>query len=155
MIPLFEIVPGALWPLLPPGIHDATLPEVYDRYAINEKRINLFNGFERAIENIFGAGCLQVYLDGSFVTGKPFPGDYDALWDRRFVDPDMLDPVFLDFSKGTTDQKVKYLGEFFPASAVEARSGHSFMHFFQIDKMSGARKGIIRIINDKIKGGSL
>jgi hypothetical protein len=155
MIPSFIIVSGALWPILPPGVHDATMDEVYRRYAINEKRRQLFDGFNRAADNIFGAGSPQIYLDGSYVTAKPEPGDYDALWDRRFVDPFMLDPLFLQLVHGTGGQKAKYLGEFFPSAAVEAKSGKPFMEFFRTDRLTGAGKGIIRIINYLNKGGSL
>jgi hypothetical protein len=155
MIPSFVIVPGALWPLLPPGIHDASMEEVYKRYAINNLRQVLFGGFKNAVENIFTAGCPQVFLDGSYVTAKPEPGDYDALWDRRFVDPAQLDPIFLDFTHGTIHQKAKYLGEFFPASATERATRRSFMDFFQKDRLTGAQKGIIRITNYLKGGGSI
>lgn len=154
MIPSFIIVSGALWPLLPPGIHDASLDEIRIRYAINDKRRLLFGGFEKASENIFKAGSPQIFLDGSFVSAKPEPDDFDALWDRRFVDPAVLDPVFLDFTHGTIYQKEKYLGEFFPASALEASSKKSFLEFFQRDWVSGAGKGIIRLTN-YLKGGSI
>ena len=155
MIPSFVIVPGALWPLLPPGVHDATLEELRIRYAINDKRKMLFGGFEKAAENIFSAGCPQIFLDGSFVSAKPEPDDYDALWDRRFVDPELIDPVFLDFTHGTVYQKSKYLGEFFPASATEASTRKSFMDFFQLDWVSGTGKGIIRLTNYLKGGGSI
>src|ERR1043165_9859529 len=121
MIPSFIIIPGALWPLLPAGVYDATMDEVYLRYAINEKRRELFEGFSRAADNIFRAGSPQIYLDGSYVTAKPDPKDYDALWDRRFVDPALLDPLFIQLRMGTAAQKAKYLGKFFPSAAVEVR----------------------------------
>ena len=34
-----------------------------------------------------GAGVEVLYLNGSFVTAKPDPGDYDACWDM--ADPDV------------------------------------------------------------------
>jgi hypothetical protein len=155
MIPAFIVAPGALWPILPNGIHDATLDEIYKRYAINKKRQDLFDGFKIATENLFNSGCPQIFLDGSYVTAKPEPSDYDALWDRRFVDPLLIDPIFLDFTGGTIFQKAKYLGEFFPASAIEGLTRRSFMDFFQTDKLTGARKGIIRITNYLKRGGSI
>ena len=155
MIPNFIIVPGALWPLLPPGIHDASVEEVYKRYATNDRRRELFRGFKSAIENFFNSGCPQVFLDGSYVTAKPEPNDYDALWDRRHVDPTKLDPVFLDFTHGTKFQKAKYKGEFFPVSGIERSSRRSFMEFFQIDRLTGTQKGIVRIANNLKGGGSI
>ena len=153
MIPSFIIVPGALWPILPAGVFDASIYEVEQRFAINEKRKILFGGLKCALDNLFISGCPQVFLDGSYVTAKPDPNDYDALWDRRFVDPSMLDPVFLDFTYGTDPQKAKYLGEFFPVSAIEGGSRRSFWEFFQLEKQTGSPKGIIRISN-YLKGGS-
>jgi len=153
MIPSFVIVPGALWPLLPPGIHDATWDDLLARYSSTTKRQDLFKGLESALSNLFGSGCTQIFLDGSFVTAKPYPGDYEVAWDPRYVDPDLLDPVFLDFSNGTIYQKQKYFGEFFPSTATEALSGKTFLDFFQTDRDSGKKKGIIRLQNYLKKGG--
>ena len=36
----------------------------------------------------------RVYLDGSFVSAKLIPGDFDACWDEDGVDFDSIDPVF-------------------------------------------------------------
>jgi hypothetical protein len=85
-----------------------------------------------------------VYLDGSFVTGKPEPGDFDVCWDPTGVDPSRLDPVLLDFSDGRKAQQEKYCGEFFPSSA-RADGRLTFVDFFQVDKLSGEAKGIARI----------
>ena len=43
------------------------------------------------------AGCRRAYVDGSFVTAKEVPGDFDGCWEAEDVDPDALDPVLLDF----------------------------------------------------------
>lgn len=146
MIPDFMIVPGALWPLLPPGIHDATIDEVFKRYAINPKRHSLFIGLSRALKNLYESGCKQVFLDGSYITAKPLPNDYEVVWDPRFVNPNLLDPILWDLSQGTNRQKVKYLGEFFPSVYTEANTMKPFLNFFQTDKETGKEKGIIRII---------
>ncbi len=147
MIPSFVITPNAQWPILPAGVFDASIEEIEIRFATTDKRRSLFVGLNNALNNFFLAGCQQIFLDGSFVTAKPEPSDYDALWDPRFVNPTLLDPVFLDLAKGTGSQKTKYLGEFFPVTAFEGASRRSFFEFFQIEKHSGSPKGIIRIIN--------
>jgi len=77
------------------------------------------------------------------VTVKNDPGDYDACWDFEGVDLESLDPVFLDFSNSRMAQKQKYLGEFFPAQMPEGTTGRLFLDFFQTDKESGKRKGIV------------
>jgi hypothetical protein len=89
------------------------------------------------------AGCRQVWLDGSFVTSKDEPADFDACWDLEDVDLDRLDPVLLNLSAGRRAQKARCGGEFFP-NVVEAGSGLVFADFFQNDRDTG-RKGIVVI----------
>jgi hypothetical protein len=79
---------------LPPGIHVAARKEVRDRLAFNPWRRKLLDGFESACKLLRRAGCSLVYLDGSFVTRKERPGDFDACWDIQGVDEDALDPIF-------------------------------------------------------------
>jgi hypothetical protein len=88
-----------------------------------------------------------LYLDGSLVTAKDYPGDYDACWDPVGVRIAELDPVFRDFSNLRAAQKAKYFGGFFPSTArAEATSPFRiFLNFFQLDKDSGVKKGIIGI----------
>ena len=102
-------------------------------------------GFRAAVENMKDAGCQTVYLNGSFVTNKAHPNDYDACWDEAGVDPTVLDSVLLTFDAGRAAQKAKYLGELFPASITADAEGLSFLEFFQTDKETGLAKGIIAI----------
>ena len=83
-------------------------------------------------------------LEGKTVTGKPKPEDYDGCWEPNNVNSTLLDPVFLDFSNGRRNQKIKYLGEMFP-SGIEKNSGKPFIEFFQIEKFTGEAKGILAI----------
>lgn len=71
----------------------------------------------------------------------------------NFVDPNLLDPIFFDFSNARFNQKQKYLGEYFPASITEAITRKPFLVFFQTDKYTGKQKGIIRLTNHLNKGG--
>ncbi len=153
MIPDYISLPGSPWPLLPPGIHDSTLTEVYERYAINQARLHLFEGLLKGLDNLFQSGCPQVFLDGSYVTAKLIPNDYEICWDIEDVDPDLLDPVFFDFNDGRANQKKKFLGEYFPAMLIEGVSGKPFLDFFQTDRDTGKKKGIVRLTNHLKKGG--
>ena len=101
------------------------------------------NGLEQALRSFAGAGCRTVLLDGSFVSVKALPQDYDAAWEPAGVDPMRLDPVLLDFSRKRAAMKLKYGGEFFPATALAA-AGVLYRDFFQKDK-NGVPKGIIEI----------
>ena len=132
--------------LLPPGEHPATWGEFSGRFGLNPRRLSLLVGLAAALVPLRTAGCRIVYLDGSFVTNKDLPGDYDAAWDPTGVDLGMLtlvEPLFFDFNNQRAAQKAKYLGEFFPATVPADAVGTTFYEFFQIDKNTGNRKGIV------------
>lgn len=128
---------------LPPGIHKASWGELVSKYGGNEWRKLLLEGLKAALMNLKNAGCRTVYVDGSFVTGKEIPGDFDALWETEGVDPYKLDPVLLTFDAERSTQKAKYRGEMFPLGYMPDGYGFYMLGFFQIDKETGQRKGII------------
>jgi len=125
---------------LPPGIHVATIAEVTVAFGSNPHRQRLLAGLERALDALRVAGCRAIHLDGSFVTDKPLPNDYDLCWEVAGVDPALLDPALLD----RRVQKMKFLGDILP-NVTEAGSGLIFVEFFQVNKLTGAPKGIVRI----------
>jgi hypothetical protein len=132
--------------LLPAGEHAATWDEVTTHLAWNAHRQRLLGGLQAALVPLRTAGCRRLYLDGSFATNKELPSDYDAAWDPSGVDLTLLlrlEPVFFDFSSMRAAQKTKYLGEFFPSTAVADAVGTRFWQFFQIDKNTGSPKGIV------------
>lgn len=47
------------------------------------RREQLLIGLLTAIRLLKLARCRTVYVDGSFVTAKPAPGDFDACWDIK------------------------------------------------------------------------
>jgi hypothetical protein len=145
MIPHLTSLPGAPWDVLPAGIHIATFSEVEVTFAINAVRRELFAELLDAAISLRGVGCVKLYLDGSFVTGKPIPGDYDACWDSVGVDLKKLDPVFRDFSNKRQAQKAKFKGEFFPSTMKNAPT-QPFVDFFQVDRFTGLSKGILLIL---------
>ena len=145
MIPDFINLPGVPWLVLPAGIHHASLTAVADRFGTNVRRRRLYCGLVRASRNLAQAGCRRLFLDGSFVTAKPWPGDYDACWDPCGVDRRLMDPVFSNFAERRAAQKAKYNGEFFPSEDQADPAGRNFVCFFQIEKFSGLRKGIVLI----------
>jgi hypothetical protein len=133
---------GSLWRTLPPGLHEASLDEVELVFVTDDYRRGLFDGLKSACSDLRSAGCTVLYLDGSYVTEKPNPGDFDACWDPTGVNPTLLDPVFLDFTDQRKGQKQKYGGEFFPASWL-ADGTCTFVDYFQVDKETGSRKGLL------------
>ncbi len=130
---------------LPPGVHWAEWAEFSERYGTNPHRRVLLAGLKRAIEALRVAHCDTVYIDGSFVTSKDFPHDFDACWSFQEVVPELLDPVLLDFDNWRAAQKAKFYGELFPAEATADLSGRRFLEFFQVDKETEEPKGIIAL----------
>ena len=145
MIPALVPLTGSPWDVLPPGVYAATFEEIEARFAYNPRRRELFEGLIGASMSLFGAGCRTVVLHGSYVSGKPIPGDYDACWDPAGMDFGKLDPVFGDFDNGRANQKARFGGEFFPSTMIEADSSRAFIDFFQVDRFTGKQKGILSI----------
>ena len=139
MLPDFDPATG----YLPAGVHPADWGEISSRFGTNSHRARLLDGLGRAVRVLAGAGCRTVLLDGSFVSNKPLPDDYDAAWDPAGVDPGKLDSVLLDMKNKRAAMKVKYGGEFFPATA-HAAPGIRYREFFQADR-NGVVKGVVEI----------
>jgi hypothetical protein len=128
---------------LPPGEHEATWEEVVDRFGSNRRRRQLLDGLGEALTLLAAAGCSKVWINGSFVTDKEEPGDFDVVWDPAGVDLDQIDGVLTDFSDGRRAQKQRFGGELLP-NVVERASGLEFADFFQNERDSG-RKGVVVI----------
>jgi hypothetical protein len=145
MIPVLAPIPGAPWDVLPPGIHAATLAEVATAFATNARRRALYDGLLLACAALHVAGCANLYLDGSYVTAKDEPGDYDACWDPTGMDGAKLDPVFLDFTNKRQAMKDKFGGEFFPANMPNTAT-QTILEFFKVERFTGKEKGILLIV---------
>lgn len=128
--------------LLPPGVHWADWEEVEERFGTNEQRQDLLVGLRAALVALAEVGCRTAYIDGSFVTAKERPNDFDACWDPSGVDLDGLDPVLMDLAHPRTAQKDRYGGELFP-NVAQAGGGSPFLEFFQVDRDTGRPKGIV------------
>jgi hypothetical protein len=146
MIPKFDE-----FGLLPVGIHSCSWKEFKDRFGTNPHRLKLIEGLVKAGEILKQAGCVLIYVDGSFVTNKKFPGDYDACWDLLGVNPTRLDRLMIQFDDLSRKLlKAKYLGDLFPAQIYEGISGKQFVDFFQNDKDTGKLKGIVALKPQKL-----
>lgn len=133
--------------VLPPGIHECSWDEFADRFGNNAHRRALLTGLKRALTVLKAAGCSTIYIDGSFVTEKEFPADFDGCWDRAGVNRatlQRLDPTLLDFSNRRAAQKAKYRGELFLADVAANSAGTLFLNFFQYDR-DGNKKGIVKL----------
>ena len=141
MIPPFNTLGN-----LPTGIYPSSWNEFVTRFGTNEHRKQLLSGLINATQILKKAGCVLIYVDGSFVTDKKFPNDYDACWDIHGVNPNSLDQLMLQFDdKSRALLKMKYFGDLFPAQLPEGKSGKAFIDFFQSDKFTGEMKGIVAL----------
>jgi hypothetical protein len=130
--------------VLPAGVHKASWREVTTRFGTNAHRRWLLEGLYSALTNLRAAGCVKVWVDGSFVTDKAQPGDFDICWDTAGVDPTILDPVLLEVDPPRFAQRVKYRGDILPNPSGPTGM-YTFVDFFQINKLTGDPKGIVEV----------
>lgn len=114
------------------------------RFGYTPWRRHLLDGMLDALRALKAAGCARAYIDGSFVTSKEQPGDFDACWDAEGDDFDRIDERLLTFDRGRATQKAAFGGELFIADARADPQGTLFRDFFQTDR-DGRRKGIVVI----------
>ena len=131
---------------LAPGIHELDWESFLIEFGYNAHRLNLITGLEMAISDLKKVGGKKIFVDGSFVTKKIIPEDYDACWEEDGVDLNKLKndhPLFFDFSNKRANQKAFYKGELMPAGAL-AKLNPVMMYkdFFQLDREDNV-KGII------------
>jgi len=131
---------------LPKGIYVMTIEEFEFKFGYNDYRKKLIEGLKKGMLHLKDCGCKTIFVDGSFVTTKELPGDFDACWDANGVDIAKLKNHYgtiLDFTDERKNQKSMYFGEFFPAQ-VPADGYMLYIHFFQKDKDNNP-KGIVQI----------
>lgn len=128
------------------GIHVMTLEEFEIEFGSNYHRNKIIGGLKIGMAELKDCGCKKIYIDGSFVTKKEYPGDFDACWDESGVDLLRLKSEYgtiINFDNHRKAQKERYFGEFFPMS-FPADEHMLFLYFFQKDR-DGNKKGIVQI----------
>jgi hypothetical protein len=131
---------------LPPGIHWTTWETLVEQFGITPRRRRMIEGLRMAMEQLKNAGCRTIYIDGSFVTNKLSPNDFDACWDRDDTNLNYLRvhaPKLLDFANRDA-QKATYRGEIFLSEQPVSDYGEISLEFFQKDRNQNC-KGIIAI----------
>ena len=153
MIPAFDALTGAL----PPGDHRATLEEIGSRFGFTPRRRWLLKGLRAAVKAFWLAGIDDIFIDGSFCTEKPDPGDVDGYW----VEPDdgvydRIDPYWIDFEmilvphvrKRKWRMWVDHGVEFFIHPAMQARAMVGFPEFFRQDS-DRVPRGVIQVVRSE------
>jgi hypothetical protein len=91
-------------------------------------------------KSLAAAGCNFFLVDGSFVTAKECPADYDACCDFSGIDVKKADLTLF----GTREEiKAEFYGELFPEHYL-ADDEYTFREFFQTDR-DDVPKGVVRL----------
>lgn len=136
---------------LPPGVHDAPLDEIRDRFATNRRRREIFQGLEYVLTELAARGCRVAWIDGSFVTSKLRPRDVDVV----FKPPITYGPHWgILYHTQRDDLRNRHLVDLltsdFSGEITPGLPNTSVIRYFQEDR-DGRAKGIIRI---KLSTGS-
>jgi len=130
---------------LPPGIHHATWDEFIKKFGYNNKRVWLLKGLRLLLDELNEVRCTAVYVDGSFVTKKEIPGDYDLCWKMDGVLIEDLDSALTNYTQaGKEIIEEKYRGDIRGAEFAVRETGKSYLEFFQHDR-DGRSKGIVEL----------
>ena len=78
----------------------------------------LLVGLRLALDELKAAGCRTVYVDGSFVTDKEQPGDFDACWERDHVDLQRVPPSLIAYDVFRPGMQAKYGGRSLPLTPL-------------------------------------
>ncbi|WP_347566341.1 hypothetical protein [Scytonema sp. UIC 10036] len=116
---------------LPPGVHFCDWWSFQERFGYTPKRAKMIQGLEEVMTKLKAAGCCTAYIDGSFVSNKLEPEDFDMCWDRDDVDINYLRknaPLILNFYNSGV-QKAKYKGEIYPSDQPVDESTMSIEFF--------------------------
>ncbi|MFM9266983.1 DUF6932 family protein [Tychonema sp. BBK16] len=131
---------------LPPGVYWAEWEEFKERFGTTPRRSRMIDGLQMAMEQLKAAGCRTIYINGSFVTSKLAPQDFDACWDREDVDMNYLKtqaPRLRNYADRAA-QKAFYRGEIFPSDQPVGSYDITSYELFQRDRERNP-KGIIAI----------
>jgi hypothetical protein len=104
---------------------------------------------------IWAAGIKDIFIDGSFCTEKPDPGDVDGYW----VEPDdgvydRIDPYWIDFELILAPRMRKWRMwadhgvEFFIHPAMQAKPAVGFPEFFRQDR-EGRPRGVVQVVGSE------
>lgn len=134
---------------LPEGIHDCTLEEIgarFGRFQSSDRRVHLFKKLcELFVEERRAGMAIEIFVDGSFTTSKPEPGDIDLVIVLPVdYNPDVdLSPFeYNAISEGRIRRRYR-----FDVFVVRKNSREYFgkTDFYQKNRGSTLRKGLLRV----------
>jgi hypothetical protein len=129
--------------LLPPGEHAVTWNTLAAKFGSgSSRRQTLLAGIREVATELRAAGGRWLFVDGSFTTIKPVPGDWDGCIAEEGIDFARLNPLFQDIDANRDAIKDRYRCDLFFAGVTERKSGRPFRKFFQHTR-DGKPKGVL------------
>jgi hypothetical protein len=131
--------------LLPPGLYQADLCEIWERFGrTSERRRMLFNRLQTFVDAARHVGALRVFIAGSYVTAKTNPGDVDVvIW----VGAGFLELLEVGDKQALNLELMFLTREPKEAFAVFDKDGwNAWLNFFScIRNREGERKGLVEV----------
>jgi hypothetical protein len=141
MIPDFYIYDNIGY--LPEGLHNAKWLEFKEKFDFSFKRKKILSGILSFGRLIKQAGGKKIYIDGSFVTNKKIPKDWDGCYCMCELNLSIASTLIQNTNINRTKIKKEYFGDVFAEDCIEASSGLPFIDFFQRIRGTDKKKGII------------
>jgi len=125
------------------GIYELTWEEFISEFSFSPRRKYLISGLEKVVKILKEANCECIFINGSFISDKLEPND----WDACFKDTYRMNDYLYNKYPELFDQykcKEKYFGDLFQANAITDISTEiRFLDFFQRIKPSRRTKKTI------------
>lgn len=138
--------------LLPPGVHPCSMAEAAAALCTSEQRKTIWAGLEGFVGWAAKlSGPTNLYVDGSYVTDKPIPGDVDVVVDISACDAAGQAQWLQAWVDSHQHVKVTYHVDFY---LMVIGHGNDFVAFFQYVRAEEAlrrgigldvRKGILQV----------
>jgi len=133
---------------LPDGEHPGTWAAIAATFGEGARRTVLLRRLLMLLQDLRSAGVSDVWLDGSFVTSDPEPGDFDVCWNPIGATKSALPPEFgygqdvaLDPQRSNHELlKLRYGGDVF----VHLPPFADFVALFRQDR-EGQPRGIVKV----------
>ena len=96
--------------LLPPGVWECSLEEISDRFAFNEHRKTLWEGFKHFLNAVRWPHALStpIWIDGSYCRSKATPSDIDVVLDLSETHSHEAEQVALQIRFRHAEIKARY-----------------------------------------------
>jgi hypothetical protein len=133
---------------LVPGVHEMEWEEFKEKFGITDHRLWLIEGIELAIEDLRKVGCPAIFIDGSFVTKKAIPTDFDLCWEDEGIslkDVKKICYPLVDCGWRMSTIIERYRGEVVPKNNIIDLDKGLTVYAWYTEDRQGRDKGIIKI----------